>query len=193
MSNMTNEKTLAAILADERMAVRAEADEDKMISPESVLLLIDRIEAGADRMRDAYCELCQEKDEAYDRLLLERDKAIKVNAISDELLNQACNIIICYQAADADGEYSHQDSEVNEWFKKLKKIEHVLSSQSHKGKWKNGRNYEYEYAYCSECGRMQWAGWNSHKEAEKNIESFADDYRFCPGCGAEMEGGEYVK
>ena len=27
-----------------------------------------------------------------------------------------------------------------------------------KGKWINGSGYEYEYAYCSECGRLQWAG-----------------------------------
>ena len=69
----------------------------------------------------------------------------------------------------------------------------ALAAPPRKGRWKNGRGYEYEYAYCSECGRMQWAGWDTHKQAEENIESFADDYRFCPGCGAEMEGGEYVK
>ncbi len=67
------------------------------------------------------------------------------------------------------------------------------STPPRKGKWKNGRRYEYEYAYCSECGRMQWAGWDTHKQAEENIESFACDYKYCPGCGAEMEGGVYVK
>ncbi len=69
----------------------------------------------------------------------------------------------------------------------------ALAAPPRKGRWKNGKNYEYEYAYCSECGRMQWAGWDTHKQAEDNIRSFADDYKFCPGCGAEMEGGEYVK
>ena len=72
-------------------------------------------------------------------------------------------------------------------------IDATLSVAPHKGKWKNGTRYEYEYAYCSECGRMQWAGWDSHREAEDNIESFANDYKFCPGCGTEMEGGVYVK
>lgn len=67
------------------------------------------------------------------------------------------------------------------------------STPPRKGKWKNGRRYEYEYAYCSECGRMQWAGWDTHKQAEENIESFACDYKYCPGCGAEMEGGVYVQ
>ena len=62
-----------------------------------------------------------------------------------------------------------------------------------KGKWMNGRGYEYEYAYCSECGRMQFAGWDTHKQAEENIESFACDYKYCPCCGAKMEGGVYVK
>lgn len=33
----------------------------------------DRIEAAAAREREAYCDLCKEKDAAYDRLLLERD------------------------------------------------------------------------------------------------------------------------
>ena len=68
-----------------------------------------------------------------------------------------------------------------------------LATMPRKGKWKNGTMYEYEYAYCSECGRMQWAGWETHKQAEKDIGSFNFDYKFCPGCGAEMEGGVYVK
>lgn len=41
------------------------------------------------------------------------------------------------------------------------------------GKWMNGRRFEYEYAYCPECGRMKFAGLDTHKQAEKNIESFA--------------------
>ena len=69
----------------------------------------------------------------------------------------------------------------------------ALSANPRKGKWKNGTKYEYEYAYCSECGRMQFAGWDTHKQAKENIESFARDYKFCPGCGAEMEGGVYVQ
>ena len=68
----------------------------------------------------------------------------------------------------------------------------ALSAPPHKGKWENGTMYEYEYAYCSECGRMQWAGLDSHKQADEEIESFARDYKFCPGCGSEMEGGVYV-
>lgn len=47
---------------------------------ESLRGLASRIEAAAERMRDAYCDLCKEKDAAYDRLLLERDKAIKARA-----------------------------------------------------------------------------------------------------------------
>lgn len=72
-------------------------------------------------------------------------------------------------------------------------IDAALAAPPHKGRWVNGTEYEYEFAYCSECGRMQWASWDSHKQAEENIEAFADDYRFCPGCGAKMEGGVYVK
>lgn len=75
----------------------------------------------------------------------------------------------------------------------ISKCNAALAAPPHTGKWMNGRNYEYEYAYCSECGRMQWADWDTHKQAEESIGSFADDYRFCPGCGAKMEGGVYVK
>lgn len=69
----------------------------------------------------------------------------------------------------------------------------ALAAPPHTGKWMNGMKYEYEFAYCSECGRTQWADWDSHKQAEESIGSFADDYRYCPGCGAKMEGGVYVK
>lgn len=69
----------------------------------------------------------------------------------------------------------------------------ALAAPPRTGKWMNGRKYEYEYAYCSECGRMQWADWDTHKQAEESIGSFADNYKFCPGCGAKMEGGVYVK
>lgn len=60
---------------DIKDAIQCLRDDDKYL-----LDLADRIEAAAERMRDAYCELCKEKDAAYDRLLLERDKAIKARA-----------------------------------------------------------------------------------------------------------------
>lgn len=82
---------------------------------------------------------------------------------------------------------------INKTIAAVEKAKRALSAPPHTGKWKNGKKYEYEYAYCSACGRMQWAGWDSHNQAEENIEAFADDYRFCPGCGAKMEGGVYVK
>ena len=62
-----------------------------------------------------------------------------------------------------------------------------------KGKWKNGTDYEYEFAYCSVCGRMQWAGWDSHQDAKEKVGNFHEEYKFCPGCGAAMEGGCYVE
>ena len=60
-------------------------------------------------------------------------------------------------------------------------------------KWVNGHDYEYEYAYCSNCGRMQWAGWYTHLEAKRKIITFHEDYKFCPGCGASMVGGIYYE
>ena len=86
--------------------------------------------------------------------------------------------------------FSHLDEVASEL---LARIDAALAAKPHTGKWMNGRKYEYEYAYCSECGRMQWADWDTHKQAEENIESFACNYKYCPGCGAKMEGGVYVK
>lgn len=60
------------------------------------------------------------------------------------------------------------------------------------GEWLNGKNYEYEFAYCSRCGHMEHAGWDSHKEAKENVEEFYKEYQYCPKCGAKMEGGQYV-
>jgi translation elongation factor EF-G len=54
-------------------------------------------------------------------------------------------------------------------------------------------DYEYEFAYCSECRRMQWTGWDNHAEARKRVVDFHKDFRFCPGCGARMTGGEYIE
>ena len=86
------------------------------------------------------------------------------------------------------------DDEIDRIMSKIVAIcDAALAALQHKGKWENGTMYEYEYAYCSECGRMQWAGWDTHKQAEEEIESFASNYRYCPGCGAEMEGGVYVQ
>jgi hypothetical protein len=53
-------------------------------------------------------------------------------------------------------------------------------------KWKLGA--EYEYAYCSHCGRQQWASWDSYREAIENIGEFHKEYKFCPNCGFEMKG-----
>lgn len=61
------------------------------------------------------------------------------------------------------------------------------------GVWENGKGYEYAFAYCSVCGRMQYAGFDSHADAKENIERFHDKYKSCPGCGAKMEGGRYVE
>lgn len=62
-----------------------------------------------------------------------------------------------------------------------------------KGRWLNGKDYEYEFAYCSKCGRMQWAGWDTHQQAKEKIGEFYKEFKFCPSCGNEMEGGEYVE
>lgn len=43
----------------------------------------DRIEAAAERERAAYFDLCKEKDATIDRLLVERDRAIKARVPGD--------------------------------------------------------------------------------------------------------------
>jgi hypothetical protein len=62
----------------------------------------------------------------------------------------------------------------------------ALVEQKYEAKWKLGA--EYEYAYCSHCGRQQWASWDSYREAIENIGEFHKEYKFCPNCGFEMKG-----
>ena len=47
-------ETLAAVLAEFRAFALRAAQEDKMISPESVLLLADKVEAAVERERTAH-------------------------------------------------------------------------------------------------------------------------------------------
>ena len=49
------------------------------------------------------------------------------------------------------------------------------------------RGGEYEFAYCSRCGRMEFADWNTSKEADEKIGSFSKEYPYCPQCGAKMK------
>ena len=60
---------LSAILAEFRAFALRAAEEDKMISPESVLLLADKVEAAAERERDEDRQLAAiaESDEAFAR------------------------------------------------------------------------------------------------------------------------------
>ena len=53
--------------------------------------------------------------------------------------------------------------------------------------WKLGP--EYESAYCSHCGHMQYADWDAYIEAAEKIGTFHEEYKFCPNCGAQMKGG----
>lgn len=74
---------LAAILAEMRKAVVpmiCGRPKIEAVSIRDVLRWADRIEAAAKRMRDSYCEVIHEKDAAYDRLLVERDRAIQAAA-----------------------------------------------------------------------------------------------------------------
>lgn len=77
-------------------AIQCLRDDDKYL-----LDLADRIKAAVDRMRDAYCDLCKEKDEAYDRLLLERDKALKASASG--------NVAAIRRALERIDEHLHKD------------------------------------------------------------------------------------
>lgn len=61
------------------------------------------------------------------------------------------------------------------------------------GYWLNGEGYEYEFAYCSVCGRMEYAGWDTNSEAEEQITEFHKEHKYCPNCGTRMEGGKYQK
>lgn len=79
--------------------------------------------------------------------------------------------------------------------KSIARLSNIVSDalSESKGRWLNGKDYEYEFAYCSKCGRMQWAGWDTHQQAKEKIGEFYKEFKFCPNCGSEMEGGEYVE
>lgn len=80
--------------------------------------------------------------------------------------------------------------EFNDIHKKLCEIIESLPDGK-EWKWLNGDNYEYEYAYCSRCGHMEWASWDSHAEAKEKVRGFHETHKFCSNCGAKMVGGEY--
>lgn len=58
------------------------------------------------------------------------------------------------------------------------------SNNTVQAKWRLG--CEYEFAYCSNCGRQEYAGWNSTAESIDKISKFNESYRYCPWCGAKM-------
>jgi len=74
-----------------------------------------------------------------------------------------------------------------------KTLRTALAGRTLTGKWLNGHDYEYEFAYCSECGHMQYTGWETHSQAKDNVADFHKKYRYCPNCGAKMDGGKYVE
>ena len=69
------------------------------------------------------------------------------------------------------------------------KLEEVMKRET--GIWLNGDDYEYESAYCSKCGHMEHADWDSHAEAKADVEDFYQVYKYCPNCGTQMTGGRY--
>ena len=71
------------------------------------------------------------------------------------------------------------------------KVEKALEDED--GVWQNGYDYEYEFAYCSKCGHMQYMGWESHDKARELVPTAHEEYRFCPHCGTRMTGGEYIE
>ena len=79
--------------------------------------------------------------------------------------------------------------------KSIARLSNIVSDalSESKGRWLNGKDYEYAFAYCSKCGHMQWAGWDTHQQAKEKIGEFYKEFKFCPECGSEMEGGEYVE
>ena len=68
----------------------------------------------------------------------------------------------------------------------MKSQEEYKSRPNLVAKWELGP--EYEFAYCSHCGHMEHAGWDTHSDAAEMIGTFHEEYKFCPNCGAKMEG-----
>ena len=62
----------------------------------------------------------------------------------------------------------------------------ALAAPPHEAKWT--ANGGYEFACCSNCGHLQYAGWDSRAEQAEKIGDFHELYKFCPNCGAQMKG-----
>ena len=125
---------------------------------------------------DIVTELRRQSDE-------ERALATRLRRTGDDV---DYAIASCY---DEDAKYLSQIADRIEAAAKRERLPEVRTN----GQWNNGTDYEYEFAYCSKCGRMVFAGWNSHAEAREKVVNFHETYKYCPGCGAKMEGGRYVK
>ena len=69
------------------------------------------------------------------------------------------------------------------------KLEEAVKRES--GIWLNGDDYEYEFAYCSQCNHTEFASWDTHEDAKEKVVTFHEEYKYCPNCGAKMTGGLY--
>lgn len=64
-------------------------------------------------------ERLQDELEKAERRIAELERAPGNAATMRAILEQACDIIRCYEMSEADGEFSNQDKEVGEWFKRV--------------------------------------------------------------------------
>lgn len=165
-------ETLADIVAQ----IRAAAYIQNADTPQSVLRLADRIEAAWKR----------------ERAEIEAN-ALAVGGSSRGGANKPSgNAAAMREALAAVAELLWEIQGLgkspisNKAYAVKRKVIAALANPPHEAKWT--ANGGYEFACCSSCGHLQYAGWDGHAEQAEKIGDFHELYKFCPGCGAQMKG-----
>lgn len=141
--------------------------------------IADRIEAAHRREIDKLNAVIQAQRSQFDAEIdrLRREKAPGNMAKLREACKAALGMIFDLQVRN-------RSPIANSVYAVRRKISAALAEPPHEARWTT--NGGYEFAGCSNCGHLQYAGWDSRAEQAEKIGDFHELYKFCPNCGAQM-------